>query len=72
MLNTLAHLGHSHDIESTTNMNSLEHCLPIIICAGFIIIVLVAVIIYLLATRRAKTQTKAVKQSESTKKKVKS
>jgi protein-S-isoprenylcysteine O-methyltransferase Ste14 len=72
MLNTLAHLGHSHDMESATNANSLDHCLPIIICAGFIIIALVAVIIYLLVTRQAKTQAKAVQQNKATKKKAKS
>lgn len=53
MLYTFAHAGHSHDMNS---MTMLDHCMPIIIGAGIIILMLVSIIVFLLVTWQPKTQ----------------
>jgi hypothetical protein len=69
MLNTFAHAGHSHTIESTLGVgtSNLDHCTPIIIGAGIIIALLLGVIVYLLKSIAAKksiatTETKKSKK----------
>lgn len=51
MMELLAHMGHHDD-----KMGSeLEHCTPILVCAGLIIVVLLGVILYLLKTTQPKS-----------------
>lgn len=59
MFTLFAHAGHSH--ESMDSMNAIDHCMPIIVGAGIIIVILVAIIVCLLAARQPKHQTKASK-----------
>lgn len=59
MLNLFAHAGHNHD---ASTMSALDHCLPIIIGASIVIVVLLGIIAYLLTTRQPKTQAKPVKK----------
>lgn len=58
MLNTLAHLGYSHETET---MSTLDHCMPVIIGSGIIVAILVGVIVFLLITWQPKQNTKAKK-----------
>jgi xanthine/uracil permease len=58
MFTIFAHAGHSHD---TDMVSGLDHCTPIIITAGLIIAGLLGVILYLLANRQPKKQTKKSK-----------
>jgi hypothetical protein len=53
MLYTFAHAGQTHDMGS---MTTLDHCMPIMIGAGIVIAMLVAIIIFLLVTWQPKTQ----------------
>lgn len=57
MLYTFAHAGHAHDMDT---MTTLDHCMPVIIGAGIIIVMLVAIIIFLLITWQPKTQDEVV------------
>lgn len=43
----LAHVGHTHDMEMN-GMSDIDHCMPIIIGAGLIIVVLLGIIAFLL------------------------
>jgi hypothetical protein len=56
MLTIFAHAGHSH------SMNDFDHCLPAIIGAGIVIVVLVAVIVYFLIAWQPKAKTKNKKK----------
>lgn len=44
-----AHAGHAHDMSS---IDSLDHCMPVIIGMGAAIVVLIGIIVYLLVTRK--------------------
>lgn len=46
MFHLLAHAGHSHDMNS---MNAIDHCMPILVTAGLVILVLLGVIVYFLS-----------------------
>lgn len=48
MLHILAHADHSHEMESMHGMSELDHCMPIIIAAGVVIVILLGIIAYLL------------------------
>ncbi|MNH58593.1 hypothetical protein D3C85_1007550 [compost metagenome] len=64
MFNTiLAHLGHSHDMNSMdgTGAGSIDHCMPIIVGAGIIITLLIGVIVYILSTWQPKSRTRSIK-----------
>ncbi|HEX7483654.1 MAG TPA: hypothetical protein VF281_00730 [Candidatus Saccharimonadales bacterium] len=61
MLNTLAHLGHDHSLESISGVTALDHCMPIIIGAGIIIAALIGIIVYLLASRTPKKKSVQIK-----------
>jgi len=66
MSNIFAHLGLDHTSESLDSMTTLDHCMSIIIGAGIIITILIAVIVYLMTTRQPKghgvpTRTKRLK-----------
>lgn len=61
MLNTFAHPGHDHSSE----LLALDHCMPIIIGAGIIIAILVAVIIYLMTTWQPKSRASQDKAKRS-------
>lgn len=61
MLTTLAHAGHSHDMDT---MTTLDHCMPIILASGLIILVLVGVIAYLLTAWQPKTSAKSKKTTK--------
>ena len=65
MFTTFAHAGHVHSMQDMTMAQSIDHCLPIIICAGIIIVILLAVIAYLLTT----WQPKSSQKTKSSKKK---
>lgn len=54
MLNTFAHLGHSHETET---MSVLDHCMPIIIGSGIVIAILIGVIVFLLTTWQPKKKS---------------
>ncbi|QQG50534.1 MAG: hypothetical protein HZB75_03290 [Candidatus Saccharibacteria bacterium] len=56
MLTIFAHAGHSH------SMNDFDHCLPVMIGAGIVIVVLVAVIVYFLIAWQPKAKTKNKKK----------
>lgn len=56
MLTTFAHAGHSH------TMNDFDHCLPIMICAAVLVLILVAIIGYLLITWQPKAKAKNKKK----------
>lgn len=58
MFTTFAHAGHVHDMNSMTLGESIDHCMPIIIGAGIIIVILLGVIAYLLTTWRPKPAKK--------------
>lgn len=58
MLNLLAHAGHSHNMEMN-EMSDLDHCMPIIIGAGIIIVVLLGIIAYLLMRGKSAATPKA-------------
>ena len=64
MLNTFAHLGHSHETET---LSTLDHCMPVVIGSGIIIAILIGVIIFLLTTwqPRQNTGAKKVTKTES-------
>ena len=57
MLNQLAHAGHSHDITSVNGMSDIEHCTPIVIGAGILIIILLLAIVYFLVAWQPKRST---------------
>lgn len=48
MLHILAHADHSHEMESMHGMSELDHCMPIMIVAGAVIVILLGIIAYLL------------------------
>lgn len=50
-----SHAGHSHDMTQATGF---DHCAPIIIIAGIIIVVLAGVIVYLIANTEPKKTSK--------------
>lgn len=70
MFAQFAHAGHvhtqtmEHDMNYMTLGESVDHCMPIIICASIIIVVLLCVIAYLLMN----WQPKPVKKTPPTKK----
>lgn len=55
-----AHAGHSHD--SADILSAIDHCMPIIIGLGGVIVTLVVIIIILLSTWQPKKATKASKK----------
>lgn len=66
MLYTFAHAGHAHDMDA---MTTLDHCMPVIIGAGVIIAMLVAIIIFLLITWQPKIQDDAATSKKRSAKK---
>lgn len=64
MFNTLAHAGHAH--ATMDNMNTIDHCMPIIIGAGVVVLILGGVIAYFLMNWQPKKTTK--KATKKTKK----
>lgn len=65
MFSTFAHAGHVHDMKSMTLGESIDHCMPIIIGAGIIIVILLGVIAYLLATWQPKPTPTAKKTKKT-------
>lgn len=59
MFTTFAHAGHVHTMQDMNMAPGIDHCLPIIICSGTIILILLGVIIYLLTTWQPKSSQKA-------------
>lgn len=60
MFTLFAHAGHSH--EAIEGMTAIDHCMPIIFGAGFIITILLGAIVYLLATWQPKSKKKPAKK----------
>ena len=59
-----AHVGTTHVMEDGSTMSALEHCAPIFIGAGVIIVVLFAIICYfLMAWEPKKSAKKIVKKT---------
>ena len=63
MFTIFAHADHSHEMESMHGMSELDHCTPIIITAGVIIVILLGIIAYLLM-RSQSTATPTKKKSK--------
>ena len=63
MFNIFAHAGHTHyGMESMNGMSDIDQCMPIIIGAGIIIIILFAILAYLLTAWQPKKQTDSKKK----------
>jgi len=45
-----SHAGHAHTANSMDMATTIDHCMPIIIGAGIIVLLLLAVIVFLLIT----------------------
>lgn len=54
VITTFAHAGHSH---ADSTMSGIDHCMPIIIGAGVIILLLTLVIVYLITQWQPKPRT---------------
>ena len=63
-LSTFAHAGHAHDMNNMTLGETIDHCMPIIVGSGIIIVILLVVIAYLLVTWQSKPQHTAAKKSK--------
>lgn len=69
MLTTLfSHAGHVHTADSMDMATTIDHCMPIILGAGIVIVLLVAVIVYLLAMWQPKTAVASKRKSTPKKK----
>lgn len=62
MFKTLAHAGHSHEM-TVNGLSEIDHCAPIVIGSGIVIVVLLLVIFYFLASWEPKTPTKSTKKT---------
>ena len=60
-LSTFAHAGHAHDMNTMTLGETIDHCMPIIVGSGIIIVILLVVIAYLLVTWQPKPLQTAAK-----------
>lgn len=63
-----SHAGHAHTAESMDMATTIDHCMPIILGAGIVIVLLVAVIVYLLAMWQPKTAATPKRKGASKKK----
>lgn len=59
MFDNAAHLGHVHEAmesmnHSTASKDGIDHCMPIVVGAVFIIVILLGVVAYLLNTWQPK------------------
>lgn len=61
-ITTFAHAGHDH---STGAASGLDHCMPIIIGAGIVILLLTLVIVYLITQWQPKPRTAARPESKT-------
>lgn len=61
-MDKLAHAGHEHSTDM--NMMTADHCMPLIVGAGIIIVVLLGVIFYLLRESNSQKPAKKTKSSK--------